>query len=205
MYYGERFNSLTHLAGTLLSVVGLIALVLVAVNSDDVWRIVSFSLYGVTLILLYLCSTLYHSIRDVGTKTIMRKLDHSAIFFLIAGSYTPYCLVTLRGPWGWSLFGVSWGLAFFGVFYELVLGRRWEWLSVTLYLIMGWLVLVAIWPLIQALPTQGMIWLALGGVVYSAGVYWYVNDEKIRHGHGIWHLFVLGGSICQFIGILFFV
>ena len=205
MYHGERFNSWSHLAGVALALIGLALLVRTALDSDDIWRIVSFSLYGVTLVLLYLCSTLYHSVRNAKAKALMRKLDHSAIFFLIAGSYTPYCLVTLRGPWGWSLLGVSWGLAFFGVFYELVLGRRWEWLSVALYLIMGWLVLVAIWPLIQALSTPGMIWLALGGVVYSAGVYWYVNDEKIRHGHGIWHLFVLGGSICQFIGIVRFV
>lgn len=205
MYYGERFNSWSHLAGVALALIGLVLLVRTALDSDNIWRIVSFSLYGATLVLLYLCSTLYHSTRHAKTKALMRKLDHSAIFFLIAGSYTPYCLVTLRGPWGWSLFGVSWGLAVFGVFYELVLGRRWEWLSVTLYLIMGWLVLVAIWPLIHALSTPGLIWLALGGVVYSAGVYWYVNDEKIRHGHGIWHLFVLGGSICQFVGIVGFV
>ena len=205
MYHGERFNSWSHLAGVALALIGLVLLVRTALDSDNIWRIVSFSLYGATLVLLYLCSTLYHSVRQTKTKALMRKLDHSAIFFLIAGSYTPYCLVTLRGPWGWSLFGVSWGLAVFGVFYELVLGRRWEWLSVTLYLVMGWLVLVAIWPLINALSTPGLIWLALGGVVYSAGVYWYVNDEKIRHGHGIWHLFVLGGSICQFVGIVRFV
>lgn len=205
MYHGERFNSWSHLAGVALALIGLVLLVRTALDSDNIWRIVSFSLYGATLVLLYLCSTLYHSTRQAKTKALMRKLDHSAIFFLIAGSYTPYCLVTLRGPWGWSLFGVSWGLAVFGVFYELVLGRRWEWLSVTLYLVMGWLVLVAIWPLINALSTPGLIWLALGGVVYSAGVYWYVNDEKIRHGHGIWHLFVLGGSICQFVGIVRFV
>ena len=205
MYHGERFNSWSHLAGVALALIGLVLLVRTALDSDNIWRIVSFSLYGATLVLLYLCSTLYHSVRQTKTKALMRKLDHSAIFFLIAGSYTPYCLVTLRGPWGWSLFGASWGLAVFGVFYELVLGRRWEWLSVTLYLVMGWLVLVAIWPLINALSTPGLIWLALGGVVYSAGVYWYVNDEKIRHGHGIWHLFVLGGSICQFVGIVRFV
>ena len=205
MYHGERFNSWSQLAGVALALIGLVLLVRTALDSDNIWRIVSFSLYGATLVLLYLCSTLYHSTRQAKTKALMRKLDHSAIFFLIAGSYTPYCLVTLRGPWGWSLFGVSWGLAVFGVFYELVLGRRWEWLSVTLYLVMGWLVLVAIWPLINALSTPGLIWLALGGVVYSAGVYWYVNDEKIRHGHGIWHLFVLGGSICQFVGIVRFV
>ena len=124
---------------------------------------------------------------------------------MIAGSYTPFALVTLRGAWGWSLFGVSWGLAVFGIIQELTLGRRTRLLSMILYVVMGWLVLVALPPLIESLPSGGLFWLALGGILYSVGIYWFLNDEKIRHGHGIWHLFVLGGSVCQFVSVLFYV
>src|SRR5450830_114924 len=135
----------------------------------------------------------------------LQKCDHSAIYLLIAGSYTPFSLVTLRGPWGWSLFGVSWGLALFGIVQELTLGRRTRVLSMLLYVVMGWLVLVAAQPLVAALPLGGLIWLGLGGVCYSVGIYWFIHDEKIRHGHGIWHLFVLAGSVCQFISVAAYV
>jgi len=204
MYPGERLNSSTHLIGTLLAVAGLVVLVVMASLQADPWKIVSFSLYGATLVLLYGVSTLYHSVRGLA-KAWLQKCDHSAIYLLIAGSYTPFSLVTLRGPWGWSLFGVSWGLALFGIVQELTLGRRTRVLSMLLYVVMGWLVLVAAQPLVAALPLGGLIWLGLGGVCYSVGIYWFIHDEKIRHGHGIWHLFVLAGSVCQFISVAAYV
>ncbi|MBV5292571.1 MAG: hemolysin III family protein [Curvibacter lanceolatus] len=204
MYPGERLNSSTHLIGTLLAVAGLVVLVVMASLQADPWKIVSFSLYGATLVLLYGVSTLYHSVRG-RAKAWLQKCDHSAIYLLIAGSYTPFSLVTLRGPWGWSLFGVSWGLALFGIVQELTLGRRTRVLSMLLYVAMGWLVLVAAQPLVAALPLGGLIWLGLGGVCYSVGIYWFIHDEKIRHGHGIWHLFVLAGSVCQFISVAAYV
>ncbi len=204
MYPGERLNSSTHLIGTLLAVAGLVVLVVMASLQADPWKIVSFSLYGATLVLLYGVSTLYHSVRG-RAKARLQKCDHSAIYLLIAGSYTPFSLVTLRGPWGWSLFGVSWGLALFGIVQELTLGRRTRVLSMLLYVAMGWLVLVAAQPLVAALPLGGLIWLGLGGVCYSVGIYWFIHDEKIRHGHGIWHLFVLAGSVCQFISVAAYV
>ncbi|QDQ26230.1 hemolysin III family protein [Chitinimonas arctica] len=205
MYHGERFNSISHLIGSIFSVTGLVVLVVLASLQGDPWKIVSFSIYGATLVVLYTASTVYHSIRQPRAKAWLRKLDHSAIYLLIAGSYTPFALITLRGTWGWLLFGLSWGLAIFGIAQELTLGRRTRVLSLILYVVMGWLVLIAIKPLMAALPAGGLAWLAAGGVVYSLGIYFYLNDERVRHYHGIWHLFVLGGSICQYVSVLFYV
>lgn len=205
MYHGERFNSVTHLVGSALSISGLSILLTLAVLQGDPWKVVSFAIYGATLVLLYCFSTIYHSIRSPRAKRVMQKLDHNAIYLLIAGSYTPFALVTLRGPWGWTLFGLSWGLALVGIVQELTLGRRTRRLSMILYVLMGWLVLIAVKPLVDAMPLGGLIWLALGGVVYSLGIYFYLNDERVRHYHGIWHLFVLGGSFCHFICILLYV
>jgi hemolysin III len=204
MYHGERFNGISHLIGVLFAITALVVLVTRAGLEGDPWKIVSFSLYGSTLVILYVVSTLYHSVKG-RAKAVLQKFDHSAIYLLIAGSYTPFALVTLRGPWGWSLFGVSWGLALFGIVQELTLGRRTRILSMILYVVMGWMVLFAIHPLIHTLATGGLFWLSLGGISYSVGIYWFLNDEKIRHGHGIWHLFVLGGSVCQFISVLLYV
>ncbi|MBV8047616.1 MAG: hemolysin III family protein [Paludibacterium sp.] len=204
MYHGERFNGISHLVGTLLAITGLAVLVTRAGMEGDPWKVVSFSLYGSTLVILYLVSTLYHSVRG-RAKAILQKCDHTAIYLLIAGSYTPFALVTLRGPWGWTLFGLSWGLALFGIVQELTIGRRTRLLSMILYVLMGWMVLIAMRPLVSSLATAGLVWLALGGVFYSIGIYWFVNDEKIRHGHGIWHLFVLAGSLCQFVCVMFYV
>ncbi|MBN3805961.1 hemolysin III family protein [Paraburkholderia sp. Ac-20336] len=201
MPVGERFNSITHLVGAVLSVVGLAALVTMGVLADDAYKVVSFSVYGAMLFVLYAISTLYHSVSHPRLKAILQKCDHSAIYLLIAGSYTPFTLVTLRGPWGWSLFGVSWGLAALGIVQELTLGRRTRSVSMVLYVLMGWLALVAVRPLVQALPAAGTAWLVAGGVIYSAGIYFFINDERIRHGHGIWHLFVLAGSLCQFVSV----
>ncbi|WP_250525411.1 hemolysin III family protein [Caballeronia sp. GAWG2-1] len=201
MYIGERFNSISHLIGTVLSIAGLVALVVMGALDGDAYKVVSFAIYGAMLCALYLISTLYHCVRSPRLKSILQKCDHSAIYLLIAGSYTPFTLVTLRGPWGWSLFGVSWGLAVLGITQELTLGRRTRSVSMVLYVLMGWLALVAVRPLVTALPPAGTAWLVAGGVIYSAGIYFFINDERIRHGHGIWHLFVLAGSLCQFVSV----
>ena len=201
MHFGERFNSISHLVGTVLSVAGLAALVTMAAFEGDPYKVVSFAVYGAMLFTLYTISTLYHWARNPRVKAVLQKCDHSAIYLLIAGSYTPFSLVTLRGPWGWSLFGVSWGLALFGIVQELTLGRRTRSVSMVLYVLMGWLALVAVRPLVSALPPAGTAWLVAGGVIYSAGIYFFINDERIRHGHGIWHLFVLAGSLCQFVSV----
>lgn len=205
MYHGERFNSITHLVGTVLSMVGLVSLVLIASQQGNPWKIVSFSIYGATLIVLYGASTLYHSIRHAPSKAILQKIDHCSIYLLIAGSYTPFALNTLRGPWGWTLFGLVWGLAVFGIAQELTLGKRSRKLSMLLYVTMGWLVVIAIKPLIQALPIAGLAWLAGGGIAYSAGIYFYLHDARVKHYHGIWHLFVLAGSSLQYISVLGYV
>ncbi|MDK2123556.1 PAQR family membrane homeostasis protein TrhA [Parachitinimonas caeni] len=204
MYYTERFNGISHLVGTLLAIVGLVILVTLASMQGDPWKVVGFSVYGATLVLLYGVSTLYHSVRG-RAKAVFQKLDHSAIYLLIAGSYTPFTLVTLRGVWGWTLFGLVWGLAVFGIVQELTLGRKTRLLSMILYVLMGWLALIAIKPLVLALPWAGLAWLGGGGLIYSAGIYFFLNDERIKHGHGIWHLFVLGGSVCQYFSVLFYV
>lgn len=205
MYHGERFNSVTHLVGSALSIAGLSILVTLAVEHGDPWKVLSFSIYGATLVLLYCFSTIFHSVRSPRAKAILQKLDHNAIYLLIAGSYTPIALITLRGPWGWTLFALSWCLALVGIVQELTLGRHTRRLSMILYVLMGWLVLIAIKPLTQALPAGGMAWLVAGGIVYSGGIFFYLNDEKFRHFHGIWHLFVLGGSLCHFMCFLLYV
>jgi len=204
MYHGERFNSFTHLLGLILAVVGLVVLVFRAVNTGDSWKVVSFSIYGGTLVALYLSSALYHSIRG-SSKQVFQKFDHSTIYLLIAGSYTPFTLVTLRGVWGWSLFGVVWGLAVIGIIQDLLFVKRRAVLSVAIYLLMGWICLFAIRPLSHALPRAGMIWLVAGGLFYTIGVVFFALDKRLRHGHGIWHLFVLAGSVCHYLAIFLYV
>ncbi|MBB5020432.1 hemolysin III [Chitinivorax tropicus] len=203
MYYGERLNSITHLIGAVFSVAGMSILLTLAAQQGDVWKLVSFSVYGSMLVLLYSFSTLYHALQG-RAKAIFQKLDHTAIYLLIAGTYTPFTLITLRGAWGWTLFGINWGLALIGIIQELWLGKRTRALSLTIYFIMGWLVLVAIKPLTAALPTGGLVWLTLGGLLYTVGIIFYALDDRMRHAHGIWHLFVLGGSLCQYLCILFY-
>ncbi|MDW5417154.1 hemolysin III family protein [Iodobacter sp. CM08] len=204
MYQGERFNSWSHLIGSALAISGLILLITFAAMTGDPWKIASVTVYGSTLVLLYVISTLYHSLTG-RAKAVFQRLDHCAIYLLIAGSYTPFALVTLRGPLGWTLFGVIWALAIIGIVQENILGKRTRALSLVIYVVMGWLIIFAIKPLAAALPAAGMTWLAAGGVVYTLGIVFYVLDTRIPHGHGIWHLFVLGGSLCQFISILFYV
>lgn len=197
-------NSITHLAGTCLSLAGFVVLIVFAGKQGDPWKIVSFSIYGITLVVLYLFSTLYHSIRGTSKK-IFQKIDHSAIYLLIAGSYTPFALVTLRGAWGWSIFGVIWGLALFGILQEALLAPGRRILSVVIYLLMGWLAIVVIRPLARALPGAGMAWLVAGGIFYTVGVIFFALDKKISFGHEIFHLFVLAGSTCHYFTILLYV
>lgn len=204
MVVGERFNSISHLVGAVLALVGATVLVTQSALLANPWKIVSFSVYGTMLFALYLTSTLYHSLRG-RAKAVFKKLDHCSIYLLIAGSYTPFALVSLRGPWGWSLLGVVWGLALLGIAQEIWLGRGARVLSLVIYVLMGWLALVAVVPLWQALTPSGFAWLAAGGAAYTLGIAFYATDHKLRHGHGIWHLFVLGGSICHFVTLLLYV
>lgn len=204
MYPGERFNSYSHLMGATLATGGAVVLIGLAGVQGDPWKIVSFSVYGAMLLFLYLFSTLYHSLRGKA-KDVFRKLDHYTIYLLIAGTYTPFTLVTLQGPWGWSLFGVVWGMALLGIVVDsLPWGKR-RILPVVIYLAMGWLALIALKPLLNALPLAGFAWLLAGGVFYTAGIVFYALERWIRHGHGIWHLFVLAGSACHYFAILFYV
>lgn len=201
MYYGERFNSVTHAVGTAAAALGGALLVVVAARTGDVWKIVGISVYALMLLLLYLTSTLYHSARGV-TKEVLRRLDHCAIYLMIAGTYTPFTLVTLRGAVGWTMFCVVWSLALLGIAQELWYPRQRRILSLAIYLLMGWLAAGYAGPLVDALGGTGFAWLAAGGVFYTAGIVFYANDHRVRHGHGIWHLFVLAGSICHYIAVL---
>lgn len=204
MYQGEKFNAITHLAGAILAIAGSAVLIVKASLQGDPWKIVSVSIYGSTLILLYSFSTLYHSLRG-RAKKILRELDHQSIYYLIAGSYTPFCLVTLRGPWGWSLFGVVWGFAVLGSLQELWMKNSARVLSVLIYVVMGWVAVVALVQLLHALGPDGFAWLVAGGVFYTIGIVFYVIDTRIAHGHGIWHLFVLAGSAAHYVAILLYV
>jgi hemolysin III len=199
----EIANSITHGIGAGLSAVGLIVLVVLATSYGDVWRIVSFSIYGATLIILYLASTLYHSFRNKRVKKIFKILDHSTIFLLIAGTYTPFLLISLRGVWGWILFGVIWGLAVSGIVFKALFINRFRKLSVLIYILMGWLCVVAIKQMVVRIPLGGLIGLTAGGVLYTTGVIFYAW-RKLKFSHAIWHLFVLGGSICHYFSIFFY-
>ena len=204
MYRGEWFNSISHLVGAVAALAGLVIVGVVAAQQGDPWKIVRFSVYGATLFFLYTVSTLYHSLRG-RAKRFFRKLDHYSIYFLIAGTYTPFTLVTLRGAWGWSIFGVIWGLVVVGIVVEALPQSRNRILSLVVYILMGWLVLLALKPLLEALPWAGFVWLLVGGLFYTGGVVFYLFDEKIRHFHGVWHLFVLAGSVSHYVTILFYV
>jgi hemolysin III len=158
----------------------------------------------VTLVTLYSASTVYHSVRG-RAKAIMQKVDHFSIYLLIAGSYTPFCLVTLRGPWGWTLFGIVWALAVIGILQEIKPRSEARIMSIVIYAVMGWIVLVAVKPLIAALGMAGFIWLAAGGALYTIGIIFFAYDTRFRHWHGIWHLFVIAGSLLHFVAICFYV
>ena len=204
MYKGELFNSVSHIIGAVAAAIGLVILVVLSARQGDPWKIISFSLYGTTLFLLYTFSAFYHSLRGKA-KDIFRRLDHFAIYLLIAGTYSPFTLVTLRGAWGWFIFCAVWGLAVTGIVLELFHTKRRRILPVIIHLIMGWIILVALDPLLQVLPQAGFRWLLAGGVFYTVGVLFYAFDKKVRHFHGIWHLFVLAGSASHYFSVLFYV
>lgn len=200
----EIFSGVSHLVGAVLSLAALVALVTVAVRHGSVWHVVSFAVFGASLILLYTASTLYHLIpADERWATVLRKLDHSMIFVLIAGSYTPYCLVALRGPWGYGLLAAVWGIALMGIVLKLFWLGAPRWLYTGFYLFMGWLVLVAIVPLVRNVPPGALAWLGAGGLFYTVGAVFYGTKwPRLRPGvfgfHELWHLFVIAGSVAHF-------
>ena len=204
MYRGEVFNSVTHLVGSLLAAAGLVTLVCVGIREGDPWKTASLTVYGAALVALYLFSTLYHSLRGRG-KAFFRKLDHTSIYVLIAGTYTPFALNPLRGPVGYALLAAVWLLAGVGILQEFLHKRRRRALSISLYVLMGWLALTVVGPLARALGPAGLALLFCGGILYTVGIFFYVLDEKVAHSHGIFHLFVLGGSVAHFLVILVFI
>lgn len=198
----EIANSVSHGIGALLSMVGLGFLIWLSVQYGDVWYVVSTAIYGTSLVLLYSASTLYHAIPHPKAKRVFQLLDHSMIFVLIAGTYTPFALVSLRGPWGWTLFGVVWGIAIAGIILETVKKERIKWLSLSLYLGLGWMAIVVIKPMIDSVPSVGLLFLLAGGLSYSLGVVFYVRKQMLYH-HAIWHMFVMAGSALHFCAVLF--
>jgi len=200
MVRGERFNSITHLVGTVLALIGASALVTSTAQHADARTIAAVGVYGGMLVILYVSSTLYHSLVGVA-KRVFHVFDHCTIYLLIAGTYTPFMLVTLRGPWGWTLFALVWTLALAGVLKDALLHGRFRWISIVLYMLMGWLVVVAIGPLRHALPAAGIAWLLVGGIVYTVGMIFFALSKRVRYTHGVWHLFVLGGSVCHYVAV----
>lgn len=204
MYRGEYFNSISHLVGAVGALAGLVVLVVLAVQVGDPWKIVSFSVYGVTLLLLFVTSTLYHSLKG-RAKEVFRLLDYHAIYLLIAGTYTPFTLITLRDSGGWWIFSLVWGLAVIGIVLDIFTHRGNRIIQLLIYLIMGWIVLVALKPLLNELSGWGFTWLLCGGLLFTIGVVFFVFDQKVKHFHGIWHLFVLAGAAMHYLTILLFV
>ena len=181
---------------------GTAVLITLAARLGDPWKVVAFSIYGAMLVLLYAASTAYHSVRARKPKAVLQKLDHCSIYLLIAGSYTPFALVSLRGAWGWSLLGVVWGLAALGVVQEIWLARGARILSLVLYVAMGWLALFALKPMVAQMAMSGLLWLVIGGLSYTLGAVVFMLDNRVRYAHFVWHLFVLGGSTCHFFAAL---
>ncbi|HCU53628.1 MAG TPA: hemolysin III [Gammaproteobacteria bacterium] len=204
MIKGERFNGISHLIGAGLAIAGAVVLVVAAAQDGEARRLVAFSVYGATLFLLYLISTLYHSLPG-RAKRVFQVLDHQAIYLLIAGTYTPFTLVTLNGPTGWWLFGVIWGLALLGLVLDALPRRGARVVPFVIYFTMGWLVVLALNPLLEALPRAGFYWLLAGGLLYTFGVVFFALDRRYPWMHGVWHLFVLAGSISHYVAVLSYV
>ncbi len=200
----EIAHAVTHGLGVMLAIAGLTVLVAYATRYGDSWQVVSSAIFGGTLVLMYTASTLYHSIPLPRARKVLRIIDHTMIYFLIAGSYTPFALVTLHGSWGWTLFGITWGLALAGVVFKVFATGRFRKLSLAIYLGMGWCVIIAIRPLIETLATGGLLLLLIGGLCYTGGVAFYVR-ERLRYHHAIWHTFVLAGSAFHYFAVLFYV
>ena len=197
----EIFNSVSHGLGSAMACVGFGVLIVLSALYGDAWAVVSSAIYSFALFTLYLASTLYHACSNRTVKHILQVLDHCSIFLLIAGTYTPYTLITLRGPMGWSLFGVVWGAALVGIVLNAIDLKKFSKLSMVCYVAMGWVVVVAIKPLMGSLSLRGLILLALGGIFYTSGIVFYAQ-KRIQYMHSIWHLFVLAGSVCHYLSIV---
>ncbi|MBT8353546.1 MAG: hemolysin III family protein [Desulfofustis sp.] len=204
MHDGEKFNFITHLIGSVAALIGLVALVIATVGRGELLPLISVTVYGASLVLLYVFSTLNHSMKGKA-KNIFQKLDFLAIYLLIAGTYTPFSLITLRDSGGWAILSLVWGLAILGIYLEFQSRSGQRIRSLFIYLIMGWVILLAVKPLQQALGWAGFSWMLVGGLFYTLGMIFYVYDEKVKYFHGIWHLCVLTGSATQFITVYFFV
>jgi hemolysin III len=200
----EVANIITHGLGVVLSIVALWLMVAYAVRDFEIKRVIGASIFGGTLILMYLMSTLYHSFRDPKLKQLFRLLDHSSIYLLIAGSYTPFTLVLLEGVWGWTMLSITWTLAVAGVVFKVFFIKRFHLVSTALYVAMGWVVLIAIKPLLEATPVGAMVWLTAGGLLYTGGVVFYLWN-KLPYNHAIWHVFVMGGSFSHFCAVYWYV
>ena len=200
----EIANSVSHGVALILGIVGVPVLIVTAVRRGNAASVVSAVVFAATIVLLYLASTLYHAFPFQRAKRVFKILDHSAIYLLIAGTYTPFTLVVLRGAWGWSLFGAVWGLAVLGIALKSVGGLRYPILSPILYIAMGWIVIVAIEPLREKLPPAGLAWLLAGGIAYTGGVAFFAADRRVKYAHFVWHLFVIAGTTCHFIAVLLY-
>ena len=196
-------NAITHGIGAALAIVGAVYLIAVAARGT-VWLLVSCSVFAATLVLVYICSTLYHSLVRTRARHVFQIFDHASIYLLIAGTYTPFCLVTLRGPLGWTIFGVEWGLAVAGVVFKSFAVGKYEVASALVYLAQGWLAVVAIVPLVHTLGWHGVMWMGAGGLAYTLGIVFFALD-RLRYFHALWHLFVLAGSVAHYFAILFYV
>ena len=199
----EIANSVSHGVGLALAIIATPILIVAASRAGTVRNVIGVSVFATAMILLYLASTLYHAIPHDRAKQIFRVLDHGAIFLLIAGTYTPFTLGVMRGPWGWTMFGMVWGLAVAGLIKKAILGARYTWLSVILYLTMGWLAVIATPQILQRIPLSGLAWLLAGGIAYTAGVAFFAA-HRVRYAHFAWHLFVIVGTICHFFAVLWY-
>jgi len=200
----EIANSISHGIALLAAVSATPFLIIAAADRGGIADIVGASVFAATILLLYLTSTLYHALPRNKAKRVFQILDHGAIYLLIAGTYTPFTLGVLRGAWGWTLFGLVWGLALAGILLKAIGGVRYPTLSTCLYLSMGWLVLIAVKPLWLLVPSWGLFWLLAGGIAYTVGVAFFVIDERIRYSHFVWHLFVIAGTACHFVAVLWY-
>ena len=200
----ETWNTVTHGIGLFLSLGGLAVLVTLASSNGSALHIVSCTVYGASLVVLYAASTLYHGARNPRRKSALRVMDHCAIYVLIAGTYTPFTLVVIQGGWGWTLFGLVWGMAVLGLLGKVLLADRFRAASLVTYLVMGWLAVIAIKPALATIPTGGLLWLLVGGLSYTGGTVFY-SSKTLPYNHAVWHVFVLAGSLCHYLAVVLYV
>jgi hemolysin III len=198
----EISHSITHGIGAALSIAGLVISVVMAARTGEAVKVVSFAIFGTSMIILYTASTLYHAFTNEKVKNLFRYLDHTSIFLLIAGTYTPIALLLLKGAWGWTLFGLAWGLAILGILYQMLFLNKYKWISISIYLGMGWVSVIAIEPLIELMPFGLFAWILGGGLFYTLGTIFYLKE--IKYFHFVWHLFVIAGTVCHFFGLIFY-